>query len=84
MLYRNYFLLGGVLKENVSSWYCFPNIAEKKPCASQLCSSHALSAANAYTVAFTCRFQSPQEGPSHRKGSWGTGRGTVCLGSLYF
>lgn len=81
---KYYFLLGGVLKENVGSLYCFPNIAERKPCAMPLCSSYALSDGNTYTVVFTFWFQSPQEGPSHRKCSWGTGSGTVCLESLCF
>jgi len=49
---KYYFLLGGILKESVGSWYCFPKVAERKPCASQLCSSYALLDANAYPVVF--------------------------------
>lgn len=73
-----------MLKENVDSWYCFLDIAERKPCARELCSSYNLLDVNTRTMVFICWFQSLQESPSHRKCSWDAGREAVCLGSPHF
>lgn len=52
-----YYLLGEVLKENVDSWFCFLDIAERKPRARELCSSYNLLDVNAHTMCSSAGFK---------------------------